>query len=61
MTEAFKGVTWQPNVRCPRCRSKRIMTRRTMPLEKGEKARIRYHQCRERRCKALFKSTENIE
>jgi DNA-directed RNA polymerase subunit RPC12/RpoP len=61
MSGLFKGVTWQPNARCPRCDSKRIMTRRTMPIEKGDTSRIRYHQCREKRCKTLFKSIENID
>ena len=57
-TEACEAVEWVPSVHCPRCGSSRVEVRRTMPTERGDAARVRYHRCRDPYCQALFKSVE---
>ena len=52
------AATWRANVLCVVCESTSTAVTRTMPTQRGDKARIRYHRCRI--CKALFKSVEEI-
>lgn len=47
-----------PRIKCPACLSTAIETTRTMPTEKGDVSRVRYHKCRI--CKARFKSVESL-
>ena len=66
MTEAeqtrgvLQAATWNPNVRCPRCGSVQVGVRRTMPIARGDLARVRYHKCQREGCGALFKSVEEL-
>jgi len=60
MNETLDAVEWVPNVKCARCGSTRVETRRTMPVERGDAARVRYHRCRDPYCQALFKSVETL-
>lgn len=57
-SQLFDAQTWQPRVRCPACLSAAIEVTRTMPIERGDVARVRYHKCRI--CRALFKSVEAL-
>ncbi len=45
-------------VHCPRCGSPRPVITHTGPQERPY--RIRYHRCREKKCRALFKSVETV-
>jgi transcriptional regulator NrdR family protein len=58
VTPLFDAQSYVPRVTCPACRSSAIQTTRTMPVEDGETARVRYHKCRI--CRALFKSVEAL-
>jgi transcriptional regulator NrdR family protein len=53
----FHAATWVPHTRCPACRSADIRT--YGPRQEVGAARVRYHECR--KCKALFKSVEEIK
>lgn len=54
--QEHQAQEYLPRVKCPACLSTAIETTRTMPTEKGDVSRVRYHKCRI--CKALFKSVE---
>jgi formate dehydrogenase maturation protein FdhE len=49
---------YRPRVKCPACLSAAVEVTRTMPVEKMDTARVRYHRCRI--CKTLFKSVEAL-
>ena len=53
----FNASTWVPHTRCPACQSADIRT--YGPRQEFGSARVRYHECR--KCKAMFKSVEEVK
>ena len=58
MSDFMIARTWVPHLVCPRCRSHRVKTTRTMPICPGNTARVRYHRCQAEGCGIPFKSVE---
>lgn len=56
--ELFDGVDWVPHCRCPKCGSSHIETTDTEPVDEHTHTRKRYHRCRVKSCRAIFKSVE---
>ena len=52
----FKAAAWVPHTRCPACGAADIRT--YGPRLEFTGARVRYHECK--KCKALFKSVEEV-
>jgi len=57
--QTFDAQNWTPHTICPACRSAAVEVTRTLPIQRGDTARIRYHRCRI--CRALFKSVEALK